>query len=211
VTDNFNRVFDLADRDKGAVFLPEMRKTQEAMISRKFPDAVFQQALCYGLAKEYLNPESRIMGAGAYEDPCVYCLQAEGYHTDLVDPAINGLTLQDALKSGQYEANSYDVVISCSVMEHVPDDLSFMESIRDFLKVGGVAIMTVDYKWDYVVGEPIPPTEMRRYTESTLKDLTRAVQGIELVGGALWGPSLNEFNYGGCRYSFAGLHFRKVN
>jgi SAM-dependent methyltransferase len=38
---------------------------------------------------------------------------------------------------------SFDVVISCDVLEHVPDDLAAMREIRRILRPGGTAILTV--------------------------------------------------------------------
>ena len=41
---------------------------------------------------------------------------------------------------------SFDVVIACDVLEHVPDDTAAMREIRRILRPGGTAILTVPQK-----------------------------------------------------------------
>jgi SAM-dependent methyltransferase len=41
------------------------------------------------------------------------------------------------------EDSSYDVVIACDVLEHVPDDLAAMRELHRILHAGGVAILSV--------------------------------------------------------------------
>jgi hypothetical protein len=41
------------------------------------------------------------------------------------------------------EDSSYDVVIACDVLEHVPDDLAAMRDLHRILRPGGVAILSV--------------------------------------------------------------------
>jgi len=44
------------------------------------------------------------------------------------------------------EDSSYDVVIACDVLEHVPDDLAAMRELHRVLRPGGVAILSVPQK-----------------------------------------------------------------
>lgn len=44
------------------------------------------------------------------------------------------------------EDASFDTVIACDVLEHVPDDLAAMQEIKRILRQGGITILTVPQK-----------------------------------------------------------------
>lgn len=48
---------------------------------------------------------------------------------------------------------TYDVVIACDVLEHVPDDLAAMRELRRILRPGGLAVLSVPQK------DPPAPTD----------------------------------------------------
>ena len=62
---------------------------------------------------------------------------------------------------------SFDIIISTSVIEHVEDDEKFIEDIAYLLKKGGYAILTCDFNDYYKKGDDIPDGDYRFYTKKT--------------------------------------------
>ncbi len=53
--------------------------------------------------------------------------------------------------------NSFDTVIACDVLEHVPDDLKAMRELQRILSPDGVAVLTVPQADDLTVKVELPP------------------------------------------------------
>jgi len=68
---------------------------------------------------------------------------AEGYKYDHIDFNIDISNMQ------QIEDESFDCVIACDVLEHVPDDIKAMEEVFRVLKNGGACLLTVPQR-DYL-------------------------------------------------------------
>src|SRR5437867_12792950 len=69
---------------------------------------------------------------------------------DFLDPACDlhlNMSRMDALGE-----NSFDTVIACDVLEHVPDDLEAMRELQRILSPDGVAVVTVPQA-DYLTGK----------------------------------------------------------
>jgi SAM-dependent methyltransferase len=74
---------------------------------------------------------------------------------DFLDPACDlrlNMSRMDALGE-----NSFDAVIACDVLEHVPDDLEAMRELQRILSPGGVAVLTVPQADDLTVKVELPP------------------------------------------------------
>jgi len=73
------------------------------------------------------------------------------------------------------------------VIEHVKDDELFISQIRDLLGVGGVAILTMDFKNGYKDHNARPVEDYRLYTpEDILGRLVPLLHNCELVDNCFW-------------------------
>jgi len=107
--------------------------------------------------------------------------------------------------------SSYDIIFSTSVIEHDPDDESFIRCIADLLALGGVAVITCDYKDGWKPGEPKPEVDARFYTQHDLRDrLLPLMSNCHLVDEPQWDCPNPDFNYlGKYQYTFATFVVRK--
>jgi 2-polyprenyl-3-methyl-5-hydroxy-6-metoxy-1,4-benzoquinol methylase len=126
-----------------------------------------------------------------------------------VDPVLN-YDLNTFMNKPSTIKNSYDVVFSTSVIEHVKDDELFIKQIHSLLAPGGTAILTCDYKDQYNPGDPLPPEDFRLYTQRDFKErLLPLITDGSLVDTPHWDCPEPDFVYADCRYTFATLVFRK--
>ena len=138
-------------------------------------------------------------------------LQKMGYVVDEIDPMIN-FFLQEFYTKPSTVKNSYDIIFSTSVIEHDPDDKSFIECIEGLLTVNGVAVITCDYKDGWKAGDIKPEVDARFYTKNDLeKRLLSYLPDSVLVDKPEWECPNPDFNYlGKYQYSFASFVFRKI-
>jgi hypothetical protein len=147
-----------------------------------------------------------VLAVGAYEDTAAESLTALGYNVTGIDPALN-------CDLHTYRNNNpdkkYATIVSTSVIEHVIDDEQFIDDICSMLQPGGVAVLTMDF--NNTPGAPKPLIDARLYTEH---DLTVRLKGIldrhncSLIGKPRWSGD-PDFEWEGCRYSFATFVYRK--
>jgi SAM-dependent methyltransferase len=85
----------------------------------------------------------------------------------------------------------FDLMLLCDVIEHVPDDVAFVEPLTQrFLAVGGRLIVTVPAFQALFSAHDVAVKHYRRYRLSQLESVLRAA-GLELVGsGYLFGSLL---------------------
>jgi SAM-dependent methyltransferase len=119
--------------------------------------------------------------------------------------------LQEFYTKPTTKKSSYDIIFSTSVIEHDPDDESFIRCIEGLLAPGGLAVITCDYKDGWKPGEPKPDVDARFYTK---KDLEERLMGYltesELVDQPHWDCPNPDFNYlGKYQYTFASFVIRK--
>ena len=95
-------------------------------------------------------------------------LKKMGYTVEEIDPMIN-YSLQEYFTKPTTLKNSYDIIFSTSVIEHDPDDESFIRCISDLLAPGGMAVITCDYKEDWKPGEPKPEVDVGSIQSRTSK------------------------------------------
>jgi SAM-dependent methyltransferase len=79
-----------------------------------------------------------------------------------------------------YETNSFDVIVSFQVIEHVGEDEEFVKEIHRVLKPGGVALLTTP---NILMTLTRNPWHIREYTSEQLKDLcSRFFDHVEMRG-----------------------------
>lgn len=207
-----NRILDDAAR---ACYQPAEKKLTELVprtMAKKIARANVQQAFVFDTVYRYLrslqNP--RILCVGSYEDTASMSLQRMGYAVDEIDPMINYF-LQEFYTKPSVQKASYDIVFSTSVIEHDPDDESFIRCVEGLLKPGGVAVITMDYKDGWKPGDPKPEVDARFYTRQDMeKRLPSVIPGCSLVDSPQWDCPHPDFNYlGKYQYSFASFVFQK--
>jgi len=186
----------------------EIQRVCPDVFARKIPRANVQQAFVLTEVEKHAELHSSILCVGYNEDTAYFALKAKGYEIDAIDPLFD----IDLAEFFERHAGKryYDVIFSTSVLEHVPDDEAFMSQIAALLAPGGVAILTMDFKENYVVGEPIPQTDERFYTtERLLRLLLPHLHGCKLLDAPDWSEHQPDFELGGCNYGFAALLFQK--
>ena len=208
---SFNRILDNDARRMYKPVIDALHDLLPGMMSRKIPEANIQQAFVLDTVQKYLpNHESpKILCVGSYDDTAAAALKKIGYQLDEVDPVLN-YDLNTFMNKPSTIKNSYDVVFSTSVIEHVKDDELFIKQIHSLLAPGGTAILTCDYKDQYNPGDPLPPEDFRLYTQRDFKErLLPLIMGGSLVDTPHWDCPEPDFVYADCRYTFATLVFRK--
>jgi SAM-dependent methyltransferase len=105
----------------------------------------------------------------------------------------------------------YDIVFSTSVIEHDPDDKSFLECVEKLLAPGGIAVITCDFKEGWKVGQDKPEVDARFYTKYDMEQrMLSYIPNCELVDEGKWDCLNPDFNYlGKYQYTFATFTFRK--
>jgi SAM-dependent methyltransferase len=208
----FNRILDDTAR---VLYEPTIQKLFEFVpktMAKKIARANVQQAFIFDTVYRYLSnyPQPKLLCVGSYEDTASIGLQKMGYTVDEIDPMINYF-LQEFYTKPTVKKESYDIVFSTSVIEHDPNDQTFMECIEGLLKPGGIAVITCDYKDGWKSGQPKPIEDARFYTKT---DLTTRLLGYvpkcDLVDDPQWDCANPDFNYlGKYQYTFASFVIRK--
>ena len=181
---------------------------------QKIARANVQQAFVfdtvYRLRKEFKNP--RVLCVGSYEDTASLALQKMGYEVEDIDPMVN-FSLQEFYTRPSTIKNSYSIIFSTSVIEHDPDDASFMKCISGLLAPSGYAVITCDYKDGWKPGDPKPSVDARLYTKADLeKRLLSYIPDCTLTDVPHWDCSDPDFLYQEkYRYTFASFVVQKKN
>lgn len=180
-------------------------------MSRKIPQANVQQAFVFDtvrrLLEDFKNP--RLLCVGSYEDTASMALQKMGFEVEDIDPMVN-FSVQEFYTRPSTVPHSYDIIFSTSVIEHDPDDVSFMRCVAGLLSPGGYAVITCDYKDGWKPGDPKPSVDARLYTKADLERLLSYAPGCELVDVPDWNCSNPDFIYQRkYRYTFATFVIQK--
>jgi hypothetical protein len=210
--DGYNRILDDKARLLYKPAIESLHKLAPATMSEKIERANVQQAFVFDTvfrqAKEYDQP--KLLCVGSYEDTASMGLQKLGFDLDEIDPMINYF-LQDFFEKPSTIKNSYDIIFSTSVIEHDPDDQSFIECIENLLTPGGMAVITCDYKDGWKPGDDKPEVDARFYTKIDLeKRLPSYLLNSKIIDEPHWDCPNPDFNYlGKYQYTFATFVFRK--
>ena len=182
------------------------------IMARKIPAANIQQAFVLDTVMR-LAPSGRqpaLLCVGSYEDTAAGAIAISGLGLDEVDPVIN-YDLSTFMTKPSCKRGSYDVVFATSVLEHIADDEGFLKHFEELLAPGGYGVLTCDFNDNYRSGDPLPVEDRRLYTERDLQErLMPLLRRCELVDTPSWQCDEPDFVYGGCRYTFASLVFRKL-
>ena len=138
--------------------------------AKKIPEANIQQAFVFDTAFNLSDKQStKILSVGAFEDTAAIVLKKLGFQIEFVDPIIN-YDLSTYLTKPSVKSQSFDIIISTSVIEHVEDDEQFIKDMAFLLRAGGWGILTCDFKDNYKKGDDIPDADYRFYTKKDLNE-----------------------------------------
>lgn len=187
-------------------------KLAPATMSKKIAEANVQQAFVFDTVFRFMPSYShpKMLCVGSFEDTAAMGLIKLGYKVEEIDPMLNYF-LQEYVSKPSTKLNSYDIVFSTSVIEHDPDDASFVKCINELLAPGGVAIITCDYKDGWKPGDLKPDVDARLYTKSDLESrLLKLMPDCSLVDVPEWDCPNPDFLFlGKYRYTFATFVVKK--
>ena len=211
-TDGFNRILDNQARKLYAPTIDKLFQFAPATMAKKIAEANVQQAFVFDTVyrhlDHYTNP--KLLCVGSYEDTASMGLQKLGCSVEEIDPMIN-YYLQDYISKPTTLKNHFDIVFSTSVIEHDPDDKSFLECIEQLLAPGGMAVITCDYKDGWKPGQPKPEVDARFYTKEDMQNrMLSYMPQCELVDAGNWDCPNPDFYYlGKYNYTFATFTVQK--
>lgn len=210
---SLNRILDNSARE---LYKPAIEKLTELVpltMGKKIAEANVQQAFVFdtviNFAKQYQAP--KMLCVGSYEDTAAMGLKCLGFEVEDIDPVIN-YYLQEYFTKPTTVKASYDIIFSTSVIEHDPNDESFIKCIGELLAPNGVAVITCDYNDQWKPGLPKPEVDARFYTKQDLKTrLLSIIPDCELLDEPQWECPNPDFNYlGKYQYTFASFVIRKT-
>jgi SAM-dependent methyltransferase len=209
---SLNRILDDKARELYTPVIDTLTTLVPKTMAKKIARANVQQAFVFDTVYRYLShyKNPKLLCVGCYEDTASMSLIKMGHTVEEIDPMIN-YYLQEYFTKPTTVKNSYNIIFSTSVIEHDPDDVSFVRCITDLLAPGGVAIITCDYKDGWKPGEPKPDVDARLYTKHDLRDrLLPLMSNCHLVDEPQWDCPNPDFNYlGKYQYTFATFVVKK--
>ena len=207
-----NRLLTDVDREYYKKLIEKMFDLCPETMAKKIDRANVQQAFMLDvIGKELeLGNSSSILCVGSFEDTASECLGVFGVPVVNIDSSLNhDLNKFTEVVGGEYP-DSYGIVFSTSVIEHVDDDDQFLKDMCSLLEPGGLGIITCDFKDDWRVGDPVIVPDLRFYTKKRLMGFKKTLKDCDckLVDKPNWVGD-PDFNLGGFDYSFATFVFRK--
>jgi len=208
---NFNGILDNNARKLYKPAVQNLLKLVPKTMAKKIPEANVQQAFVFDTVyrhlKDYKTP--KILSVGSFEDTACMALIKMGIDVEEIDPMYN-YTLQEFFTKPNTIKGSYDIIFSTSVIEHVPDDKSFVECISELLAPNGIFVMTCDYKDGWKKGDPKPSVCERLYTKTDLEHrLLSYMKKCKLIDEPRWECPDPDFVFGIYIYSFASFVVKK--
>jgi SAM-dependent methyltransferase len=204
--DSLNRILDNSARELYAPVVEKLFEIVPKTMSKKIAEANVQQAFVFDTVCRYLPQYAspKILCVGSYEDTASMSLIRMGLQVEEIDPMIN-YYLQEYVSKPTTQLKTYDIIFSTSVIEHDPDDESFVTCINNLLAPGGVAIITCDYKQDWKMGDLKPDVDERFYSKDDLQHrLISYMPDCSLVDLPKWECPNPDFHYlGKYIYTFA--------
>lgn len=199
-----------------ARYQPAAKKLFELVpitMAKKIERANVQQAFVFDTVYRLMNnfTAPKMLCVGSYEDTASMGLRKMGYEVEEIDPMVN-YSLQEFYTKPTTKKGSYDLIFSTSVIEHDPDDESFMKCIEGLLSPRGYAVITCDYKDGWKKGDSKPGVDARLYTKDDLeKRLPSYMPSCRLVDIPNWDCPNPDFNYQGAyQYTFATFVVQKI-
>lgn len=204
-----NRVLTIEDRVNLQPVIKELSDLAPDIMKRKDPETVFQNAFIFQQAKSLAKKGDKLIIIGGYEDPIGPSLIKLGYDITITDPLIDRRDMEAVWKESLLFDIRYDMVICCSVLEHVEDDVSFIKQIYDILKPNGIAILTTDYKSNWQEGMAKPDSDCRLYTSTRLHYLLDQLPKNSCLDKANWENIEPYVTCESSNYAFCSLAFQK--
>ena len=209
---SINRILDDSARLLYAKAVRIIEQLVPLTMAKKIHEANVQQAFVLDTILRYVKeyPNAKILCVGSYEDTAAMSIKRLGYKIEEIDPVLN-YYLQEYFSKPGVVKESYDIIFSTSVIEHDPDDESFIRCIAGLLAPNGVAILTCDYNDQWKPGDFKPDVDIRLYTQNDLKTrLLPLMKNCTLVDIPQWDCLNPDFLYlNKYRYTFATLVTRK--
>jgi hypothetical protein len=208
---SFNRILDEKARQLYAPAEKMLSLLAPKIYAQKIVAANIQQAFVFDTVWRLLpeNTTSKILCVGSYEDTAALSLKKMGLKIEEIDPVSN-YSLREYMSKPTTILNSYQLIFSTSVIEHVGDDETFIKDIAALLAPGGTAIITCDYLENWQAGQDKPMEDERLYTKNDLQiRLLELIPDCELIDTPHWSCPEPDFQYGPHRYAFATLVFKK--
>ncbi len=146
----------------------------------------------YELTLSFLSGNESLLEVGCGEGRGVALLLPAVKHFTAVDKLVPAITkLRAQYPTARFDVmhfpplsllpdNTFDVVVSFQVIEHVRDDLFFMREIYRVLKPGGIALMTTPNRSKTLTRNP---WHVREYLADELRELAAGVfESVEVQG-----------------------------
>jgi SAM-dependent methyltransferase len=206
-----NRVLTVRDRVRLRHSIQELHQLCPDIMSRKLPDAVFQNAFIFEQVRKIAKPNNRIILIGGYEDPIGPALESLGWDVTITDPCLDDRSLIDVVADSYCSNKRYDIVVSCSVLEHVEDDLAFLQGIYSIMAPGGTALLTTDFRHDWVPNVPKPTPDVRLYSLDRLAFLVKSMPESVWLDSPSWQAVEPYFFFDGSEYCFCSISLRNDN
>lgn len=203
---HFNTVLDVAARQHYSPAIATLFALAPETMKRKIAEANVQQGFMLSavlhLCRDF--PRTKILCVGSHEDTAYEALRKIGVSVDGIDPNSNGIDLETLVSSNLEKQGTFDIVFATSVLQHVPDDVGFVADAASLIAPGGYGIFTCDFKEDWKTGDPMPQADYRLYRSDDLNArLLKAMPNCQHLDQPNWREFEPDFQYEGCRYSFA--------
>ncbi|MFT3946315.1 MAG: hypothetical protein QM763_05010 [Agriterribacter sp.] len=211
---SLNRILDNNARKQYAPAIAKLQELVPLTMAKKIAEANVQQAFVFDTVYRLMpdKKKPKILCVGSYEDTAAMSLKKMGFKIEEIDPVIN-YYLQEYYTKPGIEKNTYDIIFSTSVIEHDPDDESFIKCIEGLLALNGIAVLTCDYKDGWKPGDAKPDVDARFYTKHDLeKRLLSYIPDCKLIdNNPDWECSNPDFTYlGKYNYTFATFVIEKI-
>lgn len=208
---SFNRILDDSARQQYEPVIRKLFQMVPDMMQHKMQAANIQQAFIIDTVYRFASrlPSPNILCIGSYDDTAAAGLKKLGFRMDEVDPVLN-YDLNAFFHKPTTAKESYNIIFSTSVIEHVKNDVLFVAQIAALLAPGGISVLTCDYNDQYKPGDRLPKEDFRFYTQNDFKQrLLPLLKNCSLIDKPHWACPTPDFHYSGCTYTFATFVFKK--
>jgi len=139
----------------------------------------------YVVAEQYVHGDVLEVGCGEGRGVATLIRKSHSFTAvDKIEPVL--AILREKFPTGKFismsipplsglAANAYDTVVSFQVIEHIQNDVRYLEEIRRVLRPGGVAILTTPNR---IMSLSRNPWHIREYLPEELKSLAKKIFSI---------------------------------
>lgn len=198
----YNKVLNDSDREFYRPLINKMFQLCPDLMNRKPSRANVQQAFVLDTILKLTTQNSKILSVGCYEDSAYFSLQAMKYNIFGIDPVYN-YNLHEYYLNNKTQ---FDIIFSTSVIEHVENDVQFLDEICKMLICGGYGILTCDF-WEDQPKNCNTKFYKKHDLECRLGDIL-SVNGCKFLDSPNW-VGAPDFDWDIYRYSFATMVFSK--